>query len=69
LQEYLQARKHALPQYDVVNIVGEPHDQTFYVNCHIELCDEAVEGKGNSRRIAEQNAAAKALKKLEKKDV
>ncbi|GGN35411.1 MULTISPECIES: ribonuclease III [Marinomonas] len=69
LQEYLQARKHALPQYDVVNIVGEPHDQTFYVHCHIELCESAIEGKGNSRRIAEQNAAAKALKKLEKKDV
>ena len=69
LQEYLQARKHALPQYDVVNIVGEPHDQTFFVHCHIELCEEAIEGKGNSRRIAEQNAAAKALRKLEKKDV
>ncbi|BDX02092.1 MAG: ribonuclease III [Marinomonas sp.] len=69
LQEYLQARKHALPQYDVVDIVGEPHDQTFYVHCHIELCENAIEGKGNSRRIAEQNAASKALKQLEKKDV
>ncbi|RNF49259.1 ribonuclease III [Marinomonas hwangdonensis] len=69
LQEYLQARKHALPQYDVVNIVGEPHDQTFFVHCQIELCDHSIEGKGNSRRIAEQNAAAKALKQLEKKDV
>ena len=69
LQEYLQARKHALPQYDVVDIVGEPHDQTFHVHCYIELCEEAIEGKGNSRRIAEQNAASKALKQLEKKDV
>ncbi|ETI58359.1 ribonuclease III [Marinomonas profundimaris] len=69
LQEYLQARKHALPQYDVVNIVGEPHDQTFFVHCFIELSEDAIEGKGNSRRIAEQNAAAKALKKLEKKNV
>lgn len=69
LQEYLQARKHALPQYDVVDIIGEPHDQTFHVHCYIELCEEAIEGKGNSRRIAEQNAASKALKQLEKKDV
>ncbi len=69
LQEYLQARKHALPQYDVVDIVGEPHDQTFHVHCHIELCNEAIEGCGNSRRIAEQNAAAKALEKLEKVNV
>lgn len=65
LQEYLQARKHALPQYDVVNIEGEPHDQTFFVHCVIELFPEAIEGKGNSRRIAEQKAAAKALKILE----
>lgn len=69
LQEYLQARKHALPQYDVVDIVGEPHDQTFHVHCHIELCSEAIKGSGNSRRIAEQNAAAKALEQLEQANV
>ncbi|MEO9273978.1 ribonuclease III [Marinomonas sp. 5E14-1] len=69
LQEYLQARKYGLPQYEVVKIDGEPHDQTFYVNCQIEAYEGVIEGKGNSRRIAEQNAAAKALKKLEKKDV
>lgn len=69
LQEYLQARKYGLPQYEVVNIVGEPHDQTFYVHCQVEVYDGVIEGKGNSRRIAEQNAAAKTLKKLEKKDV
>ncbi|MGR0280004.1 ribonuclease III [Marinomonas dokdonensis] len=69
LQEYLQGRKYALPNYEVVDIQGEPHDQTFYVHCQIELSDEAIQGKGNSRRIAEQNAAAKALKLLEQKDV
>ncbi|RBO85016.1 ribonuclease III [Marinomonas aquiplantarum] len=69
LQEYLQARKHALPQYEVVDIVGEPHDQTFHVHCHIEVCNDAIEGRGNSRRIAEQNAAAKALEKLEEVNV
>lgn len=69
LQEYLQARKYSLPQYDVVRIVGEPHDQTFHVHCQVELFEEAIEGKGGSRRIAEQNAASKALKKLEKSDV
>ncbi|MGO3344613.1 MAG: ribonuclease III [Marinomonas sp.] len=67
LQEFLQARKHGLPQYEVVKIVGEPHDQTFFVHCQTELNDKAIEGKGNSRRIAEQNAATKALKQLEKK--
>lgn len=67
LQEYLQARRHALPQYDVVDIVGDPHDQTFFVHCQVELLDEPIKGKGNSRRIAEQNAAAKALKLLDQK--
>jgi len=67
LQEFLQARKHALPQYEVVEILGEPHDQTFHVHCLVELCDQAIEGTGNSRRIAEQNAAAAALKLLEQK--
>ena len=66
LQEFLQARKHSLPQYEVVDIVGEPHAQTFFVHCQIELFDAPIEGKGSSRRIAEQNAAAKALKQLEK---
>lgn len=66
LQEYLQARKHALPLYDVVDIIGEPHDQTFHVHCTIELCSEPVIGIGNSRRIAEQKAAADMLAMLEK---
>ena len=66
LQEFLQARKHPLPLYEVVQMVGEPHDQTFLVHCQIDLCDEPIEGKGNSRRIAEQNAAATVLKQLEK---
>jgi ribonuclease III len=65
LQEYLQARRYALPQYEVVQIVGEPHDQTFFVHCTIEIIPEAIEGKGNSRRIAEQKAATKALNILE----
>lgn len=69
LQEYLQGRKFSLPNYEVVDILGDPHDQTFYVHCFIDVYDEPVKGKGGSRRIAEQNAAAKALKLLEKKDV
>jgi len=68
LQEYLQARKHALPQYDVIDISGEPHDQTFHIHCLIELLPEPVVGEGNSRRIAEQRAASDVLAMLEKKN-
>lgn len=66
LQEYMQAHKYALPQYDVTEIVGEPHDQTFYVSCVVEVFSEPVVGKGSNRRIAEQRAAAKILVMLEK---
>lgn len=65
LQEFLQGRKKALPQYEVVEIRGEPHDQTFLVECRIETFPDAILGKGNSRRIAEQKAASQALKLLE----
>lgn len=65
LQEYLQARKHSLPQYEVIDIVGEPHDQTFHVHCSIELFSNPIVGIGNSRRVAEQKAAAEMLSKLE----
>ncbi|WP_438463318.1 ribonuclease III [Marinomonas sp. PE14-40] len=68
LQEYLQARKHALPQYEVIEVLGEPHDQTFYVHCVIELFADPIEGKGNSRRIAEQKAATQALAMLEQEN-
>ncbi|MFQ3231060.1 ribonuclease III [Reinekea sp.] len=61
LQEYLQARRLALPIYDVVNISGEAHQQEFTVHCTIEGYSHVIEGIGNSRRIAEQEAARQAL--------
>ncbi|MET1219728.1 MAG: ribonuclease III [Glaciecola sp.] len=64
LQEYLQGRKYALPTYEVVNIRGQDHDQTFTVHCHSELCSEPVIGEGNSRRKAEQVAAKHMLEKI-----
>ncbi|MFT6778280.1 MAG: ribonuclease-3 [Paraglaciecola sp.] len=64
LQEYLQANKHPLPLYDVTEIKGKSHDQTFYVECNVAGIDKAVIGKGNSRRRAEQKAAKQAFEKL-----
>ena len=61
LQEYLQSRRQPLPQYDLVKVEGEAHAQTFYIVCHVEGLSDAAEGKGNSRRQAEQNAAQDAL--------
>ena len=61
LQEYLQSRKQALPQYEVVDVKGLSHQQTFYVECTIESSGSIAKGQGTSRRIAEQVAAAEAL--------
>jgi ribonuclease-3 len=60
LQELLQAQRLALPRYTVKKTEGEAHDQTFIVECRVEELGLMSEGKGASRRAAEQ-AAAEAL--------
>ncbi len=64
LQEYLQSRQFPLPQYDVISVDGEAHAQTFHVSCALPSLDRKAVGVGNSRRIAEQQAARNALKAL-----
>ncbi|MBC9249948.1 ribonuclease III [Pseudomonas alcaligenes] len=61
LQEFLQSRGAELPRYEVVDIQGEPHCRTFFVQCEIALLSDKTQGHGASRRIAEQAAAAAAL--------
>ena len=60
LQEYLQARKIALPQYIVVATRGEAHEQQFQVECLIPELGVRSQGEGSSRRGAEQEAARQA---------
>ncbi|MEO9946110.1 MAG: ribonuclease III [Paraglaciecola sp.] len=64
LQEYLQGKKLPLPLYEVTDVKGKSHDQTFYVECSVEGLTQTVLGRGNSRRRAEQQAAKKVLEKL-----
>ncbi|MFT2092987.1 ribonuclease III [Paraglaciecola sp. 2405UD69-4] len=64
LQEYLQGNKLPLPLYEVTDVKGKSHDQTFYVECKVEGLQQSVLGRGNSRRRAEQQAAKKVLEKL-----
>tara|TARA_R110001592_G_scaffold138511_4_gene357689 strand:- start:79244 stop:79924 length:681 start_codon:yes stop_codon:yes gene_type:complete len=64
LQEYLQSIKKDLPNYEVSEIMGEAHNQTFFVTCQIESLHISTKHKGSSRRIAEQKAAKEALKIL-----
>lgn len=65
LQEHLQGLKQNLPNYVLLQISGEPHDQTFTVECKIDTyADKKFVGIAKSKRIAEQAAAEKALKTL-----
>ncbi|WP_028450848.1 ribonuclease III [Chitinibacter tainanensis] len=61
LQEWLQARKLALPQYEVIRQVGESPDQIFEVACTCVELKTATRAEGASRRAAEQEAAGKLL--------
>lgn len=67
LQEFLQARRLPLPEYQVMTITGEAHQQEFTVHCGVESLDAPMEGIGSSRRMAEQEAAHAALKALGEK--
>ncbi len=64
LQEYLQARKMALPEYAVQNISGKSHNQSFEVSCSIPEFDAVAIGNGSTRRDAEQEAAAVLLARI-----
>ncbi len=61
LQEWLQARKLALPQYAVMATTGAAHRQTFEVACEVRELRQSQRGLGPSRRAAEQAAAAAML--------
>lgn len=64
LQEYLQSIKQDLPVYEVSDVKGEAHNQTFFVTCHIDALHIKTQNQGSSRRIAEQKSAKEALKLL-----
>lgn len=64
LQEWLQADQKPLPKYQITGVEGEPHLQFFTVSCTIDALNLVVEGKGSSRRLAEQEAAQKALEQI-----
>lgn len=64
LQELLQARSKLVPTYQIVEQRGPDHDRTFVVAV---MHDGVVlaHGAGRSRRAAEQDAAANALKAIQ----
>ncbi len=65
LQEFLQGRGMTLPVYEVVEITGDQHKQEFLVSCQVDSVEWVAQGKGRSRRKAEQQAAAAFIEHLE----
>ena len=65
LQEWLQAKQLARPDYQLIESRGEDHARIFIVQCSTvepELCEQA---EGSSLRLAEMAAAEKLMNKLE----
>lgn len=68
LQEWLQARKIAVPAYRITATTGQAHAQTFEVECAVPALGLAEKGEGRSRRAAEQEAARRLLATLKASD-
>jgi ribonuclease-3 len=64
LQEVLQGRRLPLPRYSLLATRGEAHAQEFEVECVIVDLHIRSTGTGPSRRIAEQQAAQRALAEI-----
>ena len=67
LQEILQGRRLALPQYTLKATRGEAHLQEFEVECRVPELGLCVQGVGTSRRAAEQEAAQQACRMIDGK--
>ena len=64
LQEILQGRRLPLPRYGLIATHGEAHVQEFEVECVIPDLGIRSTGAGSSRRIAEQQAAQRAMAEI-----
>jgi ribonuclease-3 len=61
LQEAMQKQSYDLPSYDIVEALGEQHDQHFTVECELTDLSIREQATAKSRRGAEQAAAERVL--------
>ena len=64
LQEFLQSRGHEIPKYNLIEVQGEAHRQTFTAECVIPKLNIRTQGTASSRRKAEQEAAGLAFQQV-----
>lgn len=65
LQEWLQSRQLARPDYQLIESLGEDHARIFVVSCSIPEPKLQEQAEGSSLRLAEMAAAEKIMIKLE----
>lgn len=68
LQELMQSKKLELPHYELVQMLGAAHTQTFSVKCSTPLMSQPCVAEGVSRKRAEQAAAEQMLIQLKKQE-
>lgn len=61
LLEHMQARGSSMPHYHVENQIGPDHDKVFIVGVYVDN-QLFGEGRGKSKKEAEQKAAREAMK-------
>jgi ribonuclease-3 len=66
LQELVQLSRRDIPSYRIVQDFGPDHDKTFAVQ--LDACGIQTLGFGKSKKMAEQDAARKALEILKQAD-
>lgn len=62
LQEWLQAQGQGRPEYKVLEETGPQHRKSFVVAC--EAGEHSAQGRGHSRRHAEQDAARRLFEQF-----
>lgn len=60
LQEWLQKQNKDLPEYELVETYGPEHDKKFVIEVRVDGLPK-MQGKGKSKKIAEQKAAEQLL--------
>jgi ribonuclease-3 len=65
LQEWLQARALALPEYVLVDANGPEHAREFLVHCRVAARGLQTEARGGSRKLAEARAADAMITQLQ----
>ncbi len=60
LQEFIQKKYHITPEYQLVNTAGPEHQKIFEIEVLIQG-KTVAKAEGRSKKMAEQNAAKKAL--------